>query len=62
MTDKHPERLHLKLHPVLADRMRKYAESHGMKLSAVVKKAFELLEDQSVVKASLRKGADDDNW
>ncbi len=28
------------------DRLRKYAASHGMKINAVLKKAFELLEDQ----------------
>ena len=36
----------LNFSPQFLDRLRKYADSHGMKLNAVVKKAFELLEDQ----------------
>ena len=38
-------RIHLKFSPVFVGRLRKYAKDHDMKLNAVVKRAFEVLED-----------------
>ncbi len=35
----------LNFHPIFLRRVRDYADKHGMKLNAVFKKAFELLED-----------------
>ncbi len=42
----------LNFHPILLKRVRDYADKHGMKLNAVFKKAFELLEDQEFKKAA----------
>lgn len=60
-------RLHLKFSPIFVGRLRRYAEAHGMKLNAVVKRAFEALEDHEGALASvqpkmLAKGRNDDTW
>lgn len=36
----------LNFHPILLENARAYAKRHDMKLNAVFKKAFELLQDQ----------------
>jgi hypothetical protein len=37
--------LHLNFPEIFVDRLKAYAQRHGMKVNAVVKQAFELLED-----------------
>jgi len=63
MHDERPRetRLHLKFSPIFVARLRGYAERHGMKLNAVVKKAFEHLEDhEESMKAIRPRSAADD--
>jgi hypothetical protein len=57
-------RLHLKFSPIFVARLRRYAEENRMKLNAVVKKAFEHLEDheQMLDAVKPRKGSTNDGW
>lgn len=52
-----PGHITLNFHPILLERIRKYAEAHGMKVNAVLRKAFMLLEAQSE-----RKDRDEPSW
>lgn len=48
-----PGHITLNFHPILLERIRKYAEAHGMKVNAVLRKAFMLLEAQPERKVEL---------
>jgi hypothetical protein len=47
--EKEPKRLTLNFSPIFIDRLRSYAKRHDMKLNAVLKKGFELLENKENV-------------
>jgi hypothetical protein len=52
-TDRPQKRLMLNFSPVFIDRVKKYASGHGMKINAVLKKAFEHLEDHEAALESV---------
>jgi hypothetical protein len=52
-----PGHITLNFHPVLLERMKEYARENGLKMNAMLKEAFQLLEDHpELVK---RKGRHD---
>lgn len=53
--------LHLNFSEIFIERLRSYAARHGMKLNAVLKQGFELLEDhEAKTKARLEQGDPND--
>lgn len=59
-----PGHVTLNFSPLFLERLRAYAKAHGMKVNAVLKRAFELLEDTPATRfaAPPRKAPVDDSY
>jgi hypothetical protein len=60
--DEEMKYLHLNFSHIFVDRLRAYADRHGMKLNAVLKKAFELLEDSEAKKGQQSSAPEGNPW